>query len=147
MKITPQNAHARGKRSEALVEQALCQIVESGATLVKRFIHSAQNSLLDRHDKDFVLDTGTDKIPLQVKSSERGRRKFENRHRRYGEQISVIVVRNDDTPETLISRIMAIIRRACQNAVRKIETFKCRATLRRKERQSRICHPPYSMAH
>lgn len=147
----PNDRIARGMRSENLVEKALCLIV---GKIITGFTHNEPNSLPDQKGKDFTLTTPHGELGLQVKSSEYGKLHFLRSSQPHREEIPVIVVHDEDTIETLLDRLVAIIREACERIKRKIAFWKGKATIqakqkekRRKDRTPRICQYRHSMGY
>ena len=142
---------ARGIRSETLVEQALRCIV---GRFILSFTHNEPNSPADQKGKDFTVKTREGEVGLQVKSSEYGRRHFFRSTQPHRADIPVIVVNDEDTVETLLSRLIALIHQACANLKRRIAFIKGRITTAiklkrnyRANRPPRICHYRHSMAY
>ena len=108
------NRKFRGIDSEAMVERALETLKkrkDPAIPPIRKIVHAGQNSNLDRQGIDFLVELeGGVKIPLQVKSSTRGRRKFESRCRRIGISIPVVVASLSDALGIIINRVVASIR-------------------------------------
>jgi len=111
------DSDARGIASEAMVEQALQTIDKKSLKgLISRvvgFIHATRHSELDKQHIDFLimLENGYE-IPLQVKSSDRGRRKFERKSTTYRRFIPVVVVKLGEAIESIINKVTECIRLA-----------------------------------
>jgi hypothetical protein len=142
---------ARGMRSETLVEQALRRIV--GGFIIA-FVHNEPNSRADQKGKDFTVRTREGEVALQVKSSEYGKRHFFRHTQPHRAEIPVIVVKDEDTVETLLGRLLSLIYQACERLKRRIAFVKGKATTAaklkekyRERRPHRICHYRHSMAH
>jgi hypothetical protein len=102
----------KGLASEARVEEALRILKKKPwryglKFTIKRFRHAERNSPLDRRHTDFLitLEGGTN-VPLQVKSSEWGRKKFERFCRRWNIFIPAIVVHFNEALESIIMQIV-----------------------------------------
>jgi len=107
-----------GLASEAKVESALVILQNEPQKhglkfAIKRFIRARKHSSLDRNHIDFLvtLEEGRD-VPLQVKSSERKARKFEQFCKRLGIFIPCIVVHFGETVESVIKQIVEKIKLA-----------------------------------
>jgi predicted AAA+ superfamily ATPase len=128
----------RGERSESLVEQALALIAKTGQ-IVKSFSRTKSYSIEDKHGKDFIITTEEgNEIPLQVKSSDKAAKRFTNHAKHmHRKETPVIVVKDDDTEETIMDRLIRLIRAFCESLRKEIERMKGRHTIREKERMHR----------
>jgi hypothetical protein len=138
---------AVGFASEAKVETAL-EILQKEPkryglkSMIKRFVRAGRHSRLDKSHVDFLvtLKEGTD-VPLQVKSSERGRRKFERSCKRRGISIPVIVVHFGETVKSVIKQIVEKIKLVSNSIQRSINRIaflnKVREEKRRRKEQHR----------
>jgi hypothetical protein len=125
------DANTRGRRNESLVEQALTRIVQT-TKMVLGFTRSKPYSEEDRHGKDFVLKIPSGReIALQVKSSLKAARRFARKAKE--NIISVVVVQDSDTVETLLGRLIELIQRASQTVRRHAKAF-----MRREHRSHRV---------
>jgi hypothetical protein len=110
--------------------------------MITRFIRAERHSRLDRRHIDFLvtLEEGTD-VPLQVKSSERGKRKFERSRKRCGISIPVIVVHLGETMKSVIKQIVEKIKLVSDSIQRNINRIvflnKMREEKRRRKEQHR----------
>ncbi len=138
--------HSRGERSESLVHQALERIVKTGLLKIIDFKKSAKYSHEDRRGMDFIITTDEMEISLDVKSSEKAAQRFINKGKQHHKVLPVIVVYDHDNVESVVSRLVAIIKSACEMVKRHIEKIKGRATIRRKK-FGRICHQNLACAH
>ena len=104
----------RGTASEALVEKALEIIGGQGRKDLPKIaavVHAYPNSFLDRQGIDFLVTLGDGKkIPLQVKSSSRGKRKFERSHRNHRQFIPVVVATIGEEIGLVINRVIKCIK-------------------------------------
>jgi len=134
------NRNNRGKASEALVATALTILKNrlekkykrgqhsNSVPLITNVVHAEPNSPLDRQKKDFVINFhGGQEVFLQVKSSERGRRKFNKICNRLGLSINVVVVDpNNDVVERVVHRLFMIIKQVFDTARRAIASIRAR---------------------
>ncbi|MEK7609499.1 MAG: hypothetical protein AAB470_00045 [Patescibacteria group bacterium] len=132
-----------GIASEAMVENALQQVQnkpnDDSIPKIKEFVHAKKNSALDRQHIDFLvkLENGLD-VPLQVKSSERRRRRFERfnaKHRRF---IPVIVVKIGEALESVINKVVACIKLAL-NTIRRVVNQKIHQKKVREQKRRKRC--------
>lgn len=123
------DSEARGIASEAMVEQALETIKNKSKkglrSRIVDFIHARRHSALDRRHIDFIvkLETG-DEIPLQVKSSERGRRGFDRKNAGHKLFIPSLAVKVGETLESIINKIIGCISLAFNKMRREAEKIK-----------------------
>jgi|GEM_PF-1421209 hypothetical protein len=137
---------AVGLASEAKVETAL-EILQKepqryGLTsMIKWFTRAERHSRLDRHHIDFLvtLEEGTD-VPLQVKSSERGKRKFERSCKRRGISIPVIVVHFGETVKSVIKQIVEKIKLVSDSIQRSINRIAFLNKVREEKRRRKEQH-------
>ncbi|MEI7463368.1 MAG: hypothetical protein WCK03_03135 [Candidatus Taylorbacteria bacterium] len=147
------NREYRGVASEALVEQAI-QVIrrksDDKLPRIQSYMHAYPNSGLDRRGIDFLVrfENGLE-IPLQVKSSTRGKRKFERAHRS-GPFIPVVIASIDEEIGIIINRVIQCMRLAINRVMRQVE--KQRSMLQRRIRSiknrdqcnryfaARMCH-------
>ena len=144
----------RGAASEALVEQAIQTISRKRTDdlpPIRSYVHADPNSNLDRRGIDFLvrLENGMD-IPLQVKSSARGKRKFEKSHR-FGIFIPVVIVAAEEHISRVISRVIKCIKLIINLAKRQkdkfIYTARCKSMRRFKTSDRCVRHFAASMCH
>jgi len=144
----------RGEASEALVEQAIRTISRKKSDdlpPIRSYIHADPNSHLDRRGIDFLvrLENGLD-IPIQVKSSTRGKRKFEKSHR-FGVFIPVVVVAAEEHISRVINRVIQCIRLIINLAKRQkdrvIYAARCKSMRRAKTTDRCVRHFAASMCH
>jgi ribose 5-phosphate isomerase len=146
MEMTMTDPHSRGERSESLVQQALKRIIETGLLKIIEFKKSEKYSPEDRRGKDFIITTDEGEISLDVKSSDGAAKRFVNKGKQHHNVLPVIVVYDHDNVESVVSKLVAIIKAACHMVKRQIEKMKGRATIRRKK-CGRICHQNHAFAH
>jgi hypothetical protein len=138
----------RGMRSESLVAEALRTMI---GKLILGFVHNEPNSVADHNGRDFTLKTPAGELGLQVKSSDRGAQSFLIESQRHREEIPVIVVNKEDTVDSLLSRLVALIVKAYQHLQRNLarrkgaETIRLKLREERRIRTPRICHYAQSM--
>lgn len=134
------NSDSRGAASEAAVEQALNILKEnkekpkycSSIPKIADFVHAPRHSRLDRKKIDFLIILADGKeVPIQVKSSERGRRKFERRNKFLGISVSVVVVHAGEELSSLIRKIINCIKIAFNKVKRTVNQKVHRRRLRR----------------
>jgi hypothetical protein len=149
MKMDPDG---RGIANEAMVEQALEIIKENprdaSVPRITGFVHATRHSELDRSHVDFLIDfENGDKIPLQVKSSERHARRFERLNKAHRHFIPVIVVKLGETLQSVINKVIGCIRYALKRLKRATEQkVYFEHTRRKKKRWFMRFHAP-SMCH
>lgn len=120
------DSEARGIASEAMVEQALETIKNKSKKGLKSrivsFIHARRHSALDRRHIDFIvkLETG-DEIPLQVKSSERGRRRFVRKNTGHRCFIPALAVKTGEALASIINKVIGCITLAFNKLKREAE--------------------------
>jgi hypothetical protein len=150
------NSEARGIASEAMVEQALQAIQNKSKKGLRAriigFIHARRHSELYRQHVDFLVTLeGGHEIPLQVKSSDRARRKFERRRVAYGRFIPVIVVRLGEAIESVINKVTDCIKLAFNKMQREtnrlIQVERIRSTQPRKRKPWCVRFHAHSMCH
>jgi len=115
---------SRGEISELIVEQALETIRRAKYDIppIEEIIHSYPNSGLDRRGIDFLVRFEDGKtIPLQVKSSTRGRRKFESHCRLKGISIPVVIAAPGEQLALIINRVIKAIKLVFSIAKRAID--------------------------
>jgi len=138
---------AVGLASEAKVQTALAILQKEpqryGLTsMIRWFVRAKRHSRLDRRHIDFlvILEEGMN-VPLQVKSSERGKRKFERSCKQYGISIPVIVVHFGETIRSVIKQIVEKIKLVSSSVERSINRIvflnKVREEKRRRKEQQR----------
>ena len=140
------------RRQEARKERAESQLDEGGAPrqeptrpkgqfrmpCIKKITHADPNSNLDRQGIDFLIELEDGKqVPLQVKSNNGQKRKFENRHRRFKEFIPVIVVNYRDAcePERAIWRLVRRIMKCIKQFLIVVSRAQIRISQRINEQQ------------
>jgi hypothetical protein len=119
------NSDSKGIASEAMVEQALKTLKNERIGLIspiREFIHAERHSRIDRAHIDFVvfLENG-EEIPLQVKSSVRGARKFARRNQRFGRFIPIVIVNTEEDLRTIIHKVVECIRSTFNALRRKVD--------------------------
>jgi len=102
-RILGQIAVERGRSSEQRLLEA-CQLDKRPTWML-----SARAGTRDEDARgiDVVLDTDVGKLYVQVKSSKTGGRHFKERKR--SARIAVVVVRVDDTPDTLLQKVLSAV--------------------------------------
>ncbi len=146
------DSDGRGIASEAMVEQALEIIKENpkddSVPRITGFVHAARHSELDRSHVDFLIDLENgDKVPLQVKSSERHAKRFERLNKAHKRFIPVIVVGFGETLQSVIDKVIGCIRYALKRLKRVAEQkIHLERTRRKKRRWFMRFHAP-SMCH
>jgi hypothetical protein len=142
-----------GFANEAKVNAALKTIQKEPkyglVSLIKGFIWAQRHSRLDKNHVDFLISLeGDKKLPLQVKSSERGKKKFERFCRSHGLFIPVIVVHAGEAIESVIKRIVEKINMAMSYLRRQADRIafldRMREKKRQRKQQRRFCrmHAP-----
>lgn len=120
--MQPTISQNRGFHSEALVEEALEKWKQNprpdrDVDVITDYVHAEPNSWLDKKGIDFVAESvDSFRTPIQVKSTNRAKRKFENFCRRKGLLILAIAVEARDTVGRVMWKIMkgiARFRRKC----------------------------------
>jgi hypothetical protein len=129
-----------GFANEAKVETALKIIQKEQryglASLIKGFIWAQRHSRLDRNHVDFLVSLeGGIEVPLQVKSSERKRKKFEKFCKSLGLSISVIVVHIGESLESVIEQVVEKIKLALNSVQRQMNRIAFLNKMREKKRQ------------
>jgi|ERR1035437_1451487 hypothetical protein len=144
--IVTTEPQSRGDRSESLVHQALERIVKTNVLKIIEFRKSERYSYEDRRGKDFIIKLEEAEISIDVKSGDKAAQRFVNHGKHRHKVLPVIVVYDHDTIESVVSRLIEIIRIACEMAKRAIAKIKGAATIRKKK-FGRICHQNFACAH
>jgi hypothetical protein len=134
-----------GFANEAKVETALKIIQKEpryGLTsLIKGFIWAQRHSRLDRSHVDFLVSLeGGREVLLQVKSSERKRKKFEKFCKSLGLSISVIVVHIGESLESVIEQVVEKIKLAMNSVQHQMNRIAFLNKMREKKRQRKQQH-------
>lgn len=146
------DSDSRGIANEAIVEQALENIqnnyTDDSVPRITGFVHAARHSELDRSHIDFLIDfENGDKVPLQVKSSERHAKRFERLNKAHKRFIPVIVVELGETLQSVINKVIGCIRYALKRLKRATEQRVHFGRTRRKKRRWFMRFHAPSMCH
>ncbi len=118
------NSDCKGIASEAMVEQALVTIQNTRRNHdvgIASYVHASRHSDLDRNHIDFQVNLlSGERVPIQVKSSDRGKRRFERKLRKSGMFIPVVVVHAGDSLQLIVRQVIECIRLAINYLKRKI---------------------------